>query len=49
MPGHFKLNVNGSRTMAGLIGSGGVFWDITGQWCCAFTRNIGYGDESWAL
>ncbi|XP_061993910.1 uncharacterized protein LOC133711840 [Rosa rugosa] len=52
-PGHFKLNVDGSRTHSGLIGAGGVIRDNDGNWTYGFMRNLGNGEvlkaEAWGL
>ena len=51
--GHYKLNIDGTRTLNGLIGAGGVIRDHNGNWYHGFTRNIGTGEvlqaEAWGL
>lgn len=51
--GFFKLNVDGTRSLSGLIGAGGVIRDCHGNWCHDFMRNIGTGEvllaEAWGL
>ncbi|PRQ50066.1 putative ribonuclease H-like domain-containing protein [Rosa chinensis] len=51
--GFFKLNVDGSRSSNGMIGSGGVIRDAIGEWISGFMVNIGAGSviqaETWGL
>lgn len=51
--GWFKLNVDGSRSLNGRIGAGGVIRDCNGYWCHGFMFNIGSGEvllaEAWGL
>ena len=51
--GHFKLNVDGSRSSTSLIGAGGVIRDSSGAWIFGFMKNIGSGEvlcaEAWGL
>ena len=47
--GMFKLNVDGSRNAAGMIGAGGVIRDCDGNWCFGFSKNIGQGAEAFGL
>jgi ribonuclease HI len=51
--GFFKLNVDGTRSLSGMIGAGGVIRDYNGNWCHGFMRNIGKGEvlqaEAWGL
>lgn len=51
--GLVKLNVDGSRSVTGLIGAGGVIRDCFGNWCHGFMHNIGSGEvllaEAWGL
>ena len=51
--GHFKLNVDGSRDGAGIIGAGGVVRDCSGNWIQGFSHHIGFGEviqaEIWGI
>jgi ribonuclease HI len=51
--GFHKLNVDGTRSLDGRIGAGGIIRDCNGNWCNGFMRNIGKGEvlhaEAWGL
>jgi hypothetical protein len=51
--GSFKLNVDGTRSLHGSIGAGGVIRDHNGEWRHGFMRNVGTGEvlqaEAWGL
>lgn len=51
--GHFKLNIDGTRSNTGLIGAGGIIRNSDGVWVKGFMHNIGSGDtlsaEAWGL
>jgi ribonuclease HI len=49
----FKLNVDGSKSVSGVIGAGGVIRDWSGNWVQGFSHYIGAGEifeaEVWGL
>ncbi|PRQ39591.1 hypothetical protein RchiOBHm_Chr4g0426941 [Rosa chinensis] len=50
---NFKLNVDGSRSYAGVIGAGGLIRNSSGVWIKGFSHSMGVGEiveaEAWGL
>ncbi|PRQ40559.1 putative ribonuclease H-like domain-containing protein [Rosa chinensis] len=50
---NFKLNMDGSRSYAGVIGAGGLIRNSSGVWIKGFTHSMGVGEiveaEAWGL
>lgn len=42
--GHFKLNVDGSRSDTGVIGAGGIIRKRSGDWIQGISHHIGDGE-----
>ena len=43
-PNNFKLNVDGSRTVVGVIGAGGIIKNCSGNWVQGFSHHFGIGE-----